>query len=142
MAGCTKWSSVPFLHRIGTAAFDYQFNTLDEPNSPLVRAYSNELYIFSLFSYCAGYSDAPNCSFDVFDIPSNLGVLYMMIMDHLSCSVVSFNQNRFPVKRMACASETKDLSIELSKQLIAEKRRMRSEREPGPDEFAQYDSLL
>lgn len=61
------------------------------------------------------------CSFDVFGIPSNLGVLYMTVMDHLPSSVVSFILNCFPAGRMAHAAKTKVLSTELAKQLIAEK---------------------
>ncbi|KAK0239393.1 cytochrome P450 [Armillaria nabsnona] len=98
----TNWLSRATLDAIGEAAFDYQFNAVDEPNSPLVKAYSN---VF----------------FDVFGIPSNLGVLYMTVMDHLPSSVVSFILNRFPAGRMAHAAKTKDLSTELAKQLIAEK---------------------
>ncbi len=57
----------------------------------------------------------------MFGIPSNFGVLYMTVMDHLPSSVVSFILNHFPAGRMAHAAKTKDLSTELSKQLIAEK---------------------
>lgn len=98
----TNWLSRATLDAIGEAAFDYQFDALDEPNSPLVKAYSN---VF----------------FDVFGIPSNSGVLYMTIMDYLPSIVVSFILNHFPAGRMAHAAMTKDLSTELSKQLIAEK---------------------
>ncbi|PBK60199.1 cytochrome P450 [Armillaria solidipes] len=98
----TNWLSRATLDAIGEATFDYQFNALDEPNSPLVKAYSN---VF----------------FDVFGIPSNFGVLYMTIMDYLPSCVVSFILNHFPAGRMAHAATTKDLSTELSKQLIAEK---------------------
>ncbi|PBK80315.1 cytochrome P450 [Armillaria gallica] len=97
-----NWLSRATLDAIGEAAFDYQFKALDEPNSPLVKAYSN---VF----------------FDVFGIPSNLGVLYMTVMDHLPSSVVSFILNCFPAGRMAHAAKTKVLSTELAKQLIAEK---------------------
>ncbi|KAK0442017.1 cytochrome P450 [Desarmillaria tabescens] len=100
----TNWLSRATLDAIGEAAFDYQFNALDEPNSPLVKAYSN---VF----------------FDVFGIPSNFGVLYMTIMDHLPSAVVSFILKHFPAGRMAHAAKTKELSTELSKQLIAEKSR-------------------
>ncbi|KAG7442653.1 cytochrome P450 [Guyanagaster necrorhizus] len=99
-----SWVSRATLDAIGEAAFDYQFGALDDSTNPLTTAYTNLL-------------------FDTFTIQTDNSSLLLHMMERIPQRLLRYLAENAPVQRLKHVRMTNELSTQVAKKLLNEKKR-------------------
>ncbi|OAX39518.1 cytochrome P450, partial [Rhizopogon vinicolor AM-OR11-026] len=117
MLNVHAWLSRAALDAIGEAAFDFHFDSIDNAESALARAYTNKMP-------------------DIFGSPSSEQIFFQGVSKYIPYRILVYLGERSQNSRILRANEVRDLATSIAKQLVKDKAEMLLQGKGSRDVFS------